>query len=243
MKNILIISTITALLLTSCVFNINDSRIKGSGTVTREQRDVLPFTGIEVIGGSYTLHLLQGENESVEVEIDDNLQQYVEVKNVGNELVLSNKDNVNFNSTQNNVYITLKNIDLLSILGVCNVKPVSTLNCDELAINVSGVFNGELSLNCNELNVIINGVGNLELYGKTEKFNAFMSGVGNINSMNLEAGKVTASNTGVGSVSIYATEELSMTNTGVGSISYSGEAQVVSLNSSGIGKVKKVEKD
>ena len=243
MKNILIISTITILLLSSCVLNINDSRIKGSGTVTKEQRRVSSFSGIEVIGGSYTLHLTQCIYESVEVEIDDNLQQYIEVKNIGNELVLSNKDNVGIKPTQCNIYITLQHIDLLSVLGVCNVKSFSALNSDELAVNVSGVVNGELKVDCNELNVIINGVGNLELCGVTDKLNVTMSGVGNLNSMNLNAANVTAKNTGVGNINVYATEGLSLTNTGVGAISYAGDAKVEILNSSGIGKIKKVVKD
>lgn len=242
MKNVFI-SALAVMLLTSCVFNCNNSGIKGSGNVTREQRAVTQFSGIEVIGGSFSLFLLQGDFESVEVEIDDNLQQYVEVQNVGNELVLSNKDEVSLNPTKSNVYITLKNINLISVLGVCSLKPVNTLNCNELAINIGGVVNGELDVICNEMDVNIHGVSNVELSGQSDRFSVTMSGVGSVNAINLEANKVNVNNSGVGSVSVYAFEELSMNNSGVGSIKYAGDAEIKNLNSSGIGKIKKVERE
>jgi hypothetical protein len=63
--------------------------------------------------------------------------------------------------------------------------------------------------------------------------------VGKFNAKKLEAAKVTVNNSGVGSVSVYATQELSMTNSGVGSLTYSGDAEVRTNRSSGVGKIKK----
>ena len=57
----------------------------------------------------------------------------------------------------------------------------------------------------------------------------------------LEAAIVNVVNSGVGSVSVYATQELSMTNSGVGSITYSGDAVIKNINSSGVGKIRKEE--
>jgi len=246
MKHILIISVITLAMFANCVNIDGKSRnigIKGSEIVTIEQRTVLPFSGIEIAGGAFTVHLRQGDSESVEVEIDDNLQQHVEVKNVGNRLVLSNKNNVNFNNpTKNNIYISVKNIDTLSISGVCTLVPVNSLSGDNLTLSINGVVNGEIVVFCNDLNVRINGVARVELSGTVERFNANLNGVGNINAMDLAANKVNVRNSGVGNINVYATQELSMRNSGVGSIKYAGNAKVEAINSNPVGKIKKVKR-
>jgi hypothetical protein len=43
----------------------------------------------------------------------------------------------------------------------------------------------------------------------------------------------------VGSVEVYASRELSIKNSGVGSLTYSGDAVIKSMESNGIGKIKK----
>ena len=239
MKNILIISLLTSFLLTGCITVFDKTKIKGSGTVTMEQRTVSSFDRVAVYG-AFTVYLSQGDTESVSVEIDDNLQQYVSVRNEGSKLVLDNIENVNLvKTTKNNVYITLKNIELFDVSGVCTVKTSGSLNCDYLGFKVSGVANGDLEMYCNKLNVNISGVANIELRGETTELDVNQSGVGNLNASNLNAAKATVANSGVGSVSVYATQELSLTNSGIGSITYSGDAEIKTLNSSGIGKIKK----
>ena len=241
MKNVLIFSVLASFLLTSCVLVFDKTKVKGSGTVTMEQREVSPFDKI-VVCGVFTVYLSQGETESVEVEIDDNLQQYVEVRNEGHKLVLDVKNHINFvKTTKNNVYISLKNIDLLDVSGVCKLQASGSLNCDQLTFKVSGVANGELELYCNKLNVNLSGVAHIELRGETTELDVKQSGVGNFDAMNLNAAKVTVVNSDVGSVSVYATQELSMINSGVGSITYSGDAEIKTMESSGIGKITKAK--
>jgi len=241
MKNTLIFSMLISFLLTGCISVYDKTKVKGSGTVTIEERAVSPFDKI-IVDGAFSVHLSQGDTESVEVEIDDNLQPYVEVRNEGRKLVLDVKDHVNFvKTTRNNIYISLKNINLFDVSGVCKIQTSGSLDCDHLTFKVSGVANGELELYCNKLNVNISGVANIELSGATTELDIKQSGVGKFDAMNLNADKVTVVNSGVGSVSVYATQELSMTNSGVGSITYSGDAEIKTIKSSGIGKITKAK--
>ena len=239
MRNILIFSAFSVFLLTGCFWNFDKDRMKGSGIVTKEQRAVSSFDKIE-IAGAFKVHLSQGDIESVEVEIDDNLQPYVEVRNTGSKLILKFEDSIKLrNITKSNVYITMKNIDLFCVTGVCTLKMDGALNVTFLTIDVQGVFNTELELYCDQLNADLNGVANIELRGNTEELKIVQKGVGKFNARNMEAAIVDVVNSGVGSVSVYATQELSMTNSGVGSITYSGDAIVKTIHSSGIGKIKK----
>ena len=239
MRKILIFSMFALFLCAGCIMNPG---IQGSGNVTKQQRSITAFDQIEIASGPFTVHFTQGDIERVEVEIDDNLQQYVEVRNNGSKLILDVRHKVKFGKTTKNIiYVTLKNIDLLSVSGVCKVKSLNSLNCHFLTLNISGVFDGELDVVCEKLDAVLSGVGNLELRGSATELNIRQSGVGSLNAKKLIAGKVNVSNSGVGSVSVYATDELSMSNSGVGSINYSGDAIIKSIQTSGVGKINKTE--
>ena len=230
----------TALLLTNCTF-IFEEKLKGNGNVTTEQRVITSFDKID-INGVFKVYLTQGDIEKVEVEIDENLQQYVNVFNEKNTLVLNIEKGISWNkTTKNNVYITLKNISQLSINGVCSVETRTALVSDHLKLDVDGVSSSSLELNCNKLDADLSGVGNTELSGKTNEFTVTKDGVGNLKASNLKAAIVNIRNSGVGGAEIYASHELSIKNSSVGSISYSGEAVIKSLDSGGVGKIRKVD--
>ena len=212
---------------------------KGSGTVTKEPREIGPFDHLKV-SGTFTVYLLQGETESVEVEIDDNLQQCVLLQNDGNKLVLDTKDNLDFSkTTRNNVYITLKNMDMLETSGNCKVQTSGALKGNQLTINGSGKSNVELELYYNQLNVSFSGYAQTQLYGETVEVIVNNTSTGSINAMNMKAAKAIVKNIGIGSVNIYASQELSMTNMGLGSITYSGDAEIKTRESIGAGTIKK----
>ena len=248
---IVIVAVFLISVLAVCVYfitnkagvNSDKKEINGSGTVTKEQREVSPFDKLKITG-SFTVHLLQGETESVEVEIDDNLQPYIRLQNNGSELVVDTKDSISFGKTiKNDIYVTLKNIELLDVSGKCTVRTSGSLKSNQLTIRgrESLKFKLELNLYCNQLNIILNGVGNIVLRGETTALNINNTGVGNIDAMNLKAANAIVKNTGVGSINVYASQELSMTNTGVGTITYSGDAEIKTMQSDIVGKIKKAK--
>ena len=238
MRKVLFCSILVTLFLTGCV-SVFENKVRGNGDVTIEQRAVSSFDKIN-IGGVFKVYLTQGDTEQVEVEIDSNLQQYVNVYHKGNVLYLNIEKGVNWGkTTKNNVYITLKNIDQLSIEGVCAVETHTILNLENLKLDVEGVSNSSLELYCNQLDVEMSGVGNIELAGETHTLTVKKDGVGKLDASDLIAAIVNIRNSGVGSAYIYASQELSMTNSGVGSIYYSGDAVIKLMKSDGVGKIQK----
>ncbi|MBL0309531.1 MAG: hypothetical protein IPP77_07615 [Bacteroidetes bacterium] len=56
---------------------------RGNGRVVTEERKVTPFTKLS-ISGVFPIEISQtGEPESVKVEADENLQNYIDVRNEG----------------------------------------------------------------------------------------------------------------------------------------------------------------
>jgi hypothetical protein len=115
------------------------------------------------------------------------------------------------------------------------------LHCEQFTLSINGVGSGELELYCDQLNVHLSGAAETKLRGETMKLDVINSGVDKIDAMNLNAAKATVVNSGVGKVSVKATQELSMTNSGIGTITYKGDAKILTMNSNKPGKIKKVK--
>ncbi|MDR2040641.1 MAG: DUF2807 domain-containing protein [Bacteroidales bacterium] len=240
MKNLSISVVFILFFGTGCIsISINSKPgEKGNGSVTIEQRSISSFDKIDFDGVS-NIFLLQSDIEKVEVEIDDNLQKHIHVYNNGHTLVIKFADVHLEKTTKNNIYISYKEMNQLAANGVGNVKTQNILNSEHFKLNVTGVGNVDLELNCNTLDADFDGVGNINLRGKTDHFYVKKDGVGSLNAKGLIAEFVDIHNSGVGSASVYANEELKLKNSGVGSISYSGDANIKSINSDGVGRIKK----
>ena len=89
MKKVLFCSAIVVLLLQGC-FSIIENRVKGNGHVTVEERQVTSFDELR-IDGVFKVYFTQGDTEKVEVEIDENLQQYINVYHKRNALVVETR--------------------------------------------------------------------------------------------------------------------------------------------------------
>lgn len=227
--------------LLSVNLTIAQNKLRGNGNVITQERTVSSFNKI-IVNGVYNVYLTQGENESVKVETDENLQEVVIVKNSGDALILSWKKGINVKKkTKMNVYVTLKDIAKLEIKGVGNVKTSSKLSLNELDIEASGVGNTSLELDCKKLDGEISMVGNFTLKGKVAEVTLDNNGTGALRAFDLVAQKLEINNSGIGKVEVNAQQEISITSSGIGSVYYKGNAKTTKLDHRGMGKIKKVD--
>ncbi|WP_109097013.1 head GIN domain-containing protein [Aquimarina sp. AU58] len=216
-------------------------KMKGNGNVVTQKRTISPFNEI-IVNGVYNVYLTQGQNESVKVETDENLQEAVIVKNKGNALVLGWKKGINVKrKTKMNVYVTLKDIAKLKVKGVGNVKTSSKLSLNTLDVEASGVGNASLELDCEKLDGEISMVGNFTLKGKVTEVILDNNGTGALRAFDLVAQKLEINNSGIGKVEVNAQQEISITSSGIGSVYYKGKAKTTKLDHRGMGKIKKVD--
>lgn len=195
-------------------------KLKGNGKVEKEIREIGSFSGITVNGVFHVL-LTQGDKESLEIEADENLLDYIITKVDGKELIIEMKPNVTVKSSKKlNVYITLKSIDKITLNGVGNVHCENALVLTTLKIDNSGV-------------------GNISLKGTADNFTGGNYGVGNIRAFDFEVQNCELKNSGVGNVDVNVKNNLKVINSGVGDITYTGEPKMVDINSNGVGKVRK----
>lgn len=217
-----------------------DIKVSGNGHVITTTRSVDPFNELSV-EGVFNIYISQGNIEMVQVETDENLQDFVWVENKNKELQIRTKDDVNINkSNKNNIYITIKDISKLEINSVGKTECKEELKLKNLSLEVNSVGKTIIRLDCNQLNAEINAVGSLIIEGKAKSANIEHTGIGSMDAYDFYVDYLSLEHSGIGSVKANALKEISIDSEGIGSVHYKGPAEVNRINSSGIGSVKKV---
>ena len=214
----------------------NLRNVKASGKVIKKEYEVSSFSKID-IAGIFDVVLMQGNEEKVVFEADDNIQEFFEAKNKGETLYLDFVGNIKDKQT-NTVYVTFKALEKLSFSGVGDIRTEGNVKLSSLECQVSGVGDVNLEMECENLDVNFTGVGDIRLKGNGNKANYQWSGVGDLNADNLKAKDVVLELSGVGDAKLNASESLDVKLTGLGDVRYSGSPKSTKLNTSGLGDIK-----
>lgn len=215
MKRIPVFVAMTAILaISSCT----KERIRGSGPVTTETRNVAGFTAVSV-AGSTNVYITQGAVFKVEVKGYSNLLPHFETKLLNNTLQLGFKRDVNVKNDNTDVYITMPALTGLSISGSGN-------------ISTTGAFNGNT-----DFNTRIDGSGNIHFSsGTIQNFYSTIAGSGSIYAIGMIADKADINTSGSGNTEITATSQLKVRIDGSGNVYYRG-TPVISTTITGSGAV------
>ena len=214
-------------------------RVRGNGDVTTEVHDVESFSTLE-LAGVLNVYIEQGDKESVTVETDENLHEFVVIENRGNSLIIDTQKRISIKKkSKMNVYVTVRDIDRLEISGVGHVETSETLRLKDLDLRIKSVGNVKLDLEADNLNARLSSVGNVSLSGKIGKADIDNTGVGKLAAYDLHNEVLKLKAAGVGKTEVYASKELAIKSTGVGNVYYKGDAVITDLNVRGVGRVKK----
>ncbi len=97
-----------------------------------------------------------------------------------------------------------------------------------IGLDVSGVVDGEITgIDSDHFDIDISGVGDMDLDGECGTFDADVSGVGDLEAQGLECRIVSVEVSGVGSASVYASEEVEAEVSGMGDIDIYGSPEKV----------------
>ena len=224
--------------LACAVPSVGIRTIKGSGNVVTEERDVSGFDSVALSGFGEVI-ITQGDEESLTVETDDNLMQYIETQVRGGTLELGFTDDDILLRPSKSIIFRLSVIDLTALDSSGAGKfEIDELDAERLEVTLSGAGDIRIdSLTATDLVVTVSGAGNIEVAGqvKTQQFN--LNALGNYNASDLESQAATVRISGAGSASIWVHDTLDVVISGAGNVEYFGSPDVTQ-DISGVGSVK-----
>lgn len=215
--------------------NDNSTTIVGSGTVTSETH-ILPAFHTVVLTGTGNIHIYSGDEQFVGVDADDNVHEYIELSVTGGILTIATKDNISFSNVSIDYYLTMTDLQKISVIGAGNVSIISGFEADQVTLELIGAGDFHVNLNVDDLTTNLIGSGNFIIQGTANRHKILLSGVGNIGNFNLVTTSSDIVLSGVGNIYANVDETLNGTITGVGSIFYRG-SPALNVTITGIGSV------
>lgn len=224
------------LLFYSCDFRVSEYK----GESIEKEMEIKEFSSLHV-KGAFEIVLLQGDKAELRFEGNEELINEIKMDQNDDQLsiILRSDKNKTFKKNELKIFITLANLENLVFEGVGEIKTDGFLMLDKIEINGKGVGNIELNLDAEEIITELNFVGNMKLTGTAEQVFLSNEGIGNIDAAELIAQNVEIISKGIGAVSVYCENELSIEVNGIGSVTYTGNPEVISEKVSGIGKINR----
>lgn len=216
-------------------------RINGNGNVVTQTRETIDFSEI-IVSGSMQVEVTAANSTGVQVQAEDNLQEYIITEVKGNRLQVKFKNNVSINNHKPvKVLVKMPKLNAASIAGSGSIESTNQLQSGgNFAATISGSGNVDVKTTATKVAATISGSGNIVLGGKTEELRVVISGSGSFSGYQLNAEDASIQIAGSGDVQTFASNKLDAAISGSGSVYYKGNASI-SVKTSGSGKVRKAD--
>ena len=208
-----------------------------------EVREVSAFNGIEVSGGMI-LYISQGTESAVAVSADD--RQFVsKIKTEVRNGVLRITPEAgawngwNWGNKKLKAYITVKDLQLLSLKGAASVRLANEVVVNTLRLEITGASSLKGAFKGNTVKVEASGASRAEISGSLSVLSIEVSGASSVRAYELKAAICSVEASGASTVQVTATQELSVQASGASDVSYKGEAVARKLESSGASDIRK----
>jgi len=220
------------------IFSLNLRAQNNAGDTYTEERKIESFHSIDA-EGVCNIFLKQGNKEALVLESKKDILDLIITDVRGGTLYIDWKKGSKVKKMSKlNIYISYQSLESLEVDIVGNLQSDNTITADNFQIEFSGVGNIDLDLDCSNIDAEFSMVGNIELSGSADNVNLESNCTGNIDASSLIAKHLVLDNASIGNVRVHADETISIESSGVGNVTYSGDAKVERLDSSGIGKIK-----
>jgi hypothetical protein len=202
------------------------NKIKGSGSLQKQTREVGSFNGLALnVPGHVELRI--GNTDSITIEADDNILPLIDtVVENGTLRIRPAKRNSNFYATTLNIVIQARRVERISVGGSGSID-ASGLRGDRLRFDVGG--SGSIDardIDSSSVAINIGGSGGFKASGKTDQLTASIGGSGSIQTSRLAARDVQVSIGGSGEAQVWAKDDLNISIGGSGEVSYYGDPRV-----------------
>jgi len=235
---IVLIALVSAFIFVSCHYVMGE-QISGNGHITSRTENVGSFNSVDV-GGAIEVHVKQDPTQSVKVETDENLRQYLEVYTNGNTLVIHPRNGFNLDpSREIIVYVSAPSYKSIEVSGASKIIGDNAISGNnELSLNASGASKIMMEVNGGSIISEVSGASTANFKGQAAKIDLQASGASHINAYDLVADDVVVDASGASSMEVTANKTLKAEASGASSVHYKGNAPV-NGNASGGSSINK----
>lgn len=200
----------------------------GSGHVITQERELIEVSAIKV---DYPAQVVvrQGDRQSVLVEAEDNLLTGLKTQvHDGTLQVFYKPDETRHVNPTKPVKITIvvKYLDDLQ-MNSTGENIIEGLKVEELNLSLSGAGNTRLNeVSLQNLSVNLSGAGSMTASGIADNLALDISGFGSFNGKQLHSQSANVELSGAGSATVWVDDQLDAQISGAGSVNYYGSANV-----------------
>lgn len=222
-----------------CIATITDGQIKrtvyGNNHVVKKIREAGQFTGLRVSSG-IDVYLQQNDNESIAVEADENLHEYIETEIRDGILHIYTEANIR-EAEMKRVYVSMKEIKSLRTSSAGDIIGETPIKTDNIELSASSAGNIKLEVYAKEIEADISSSGDITLSGEADNLDASLSSAGDLNAYGLEVREADISASSAGDADITVSERLQARASSAGDINYRGNPKYIDAHSSSAGGV------
>ena len=223
--------------ITSCTHAQFWKSVTGHGNVVTKERKTDSFTGLKVSSG-INVYLKQGNNETVSVEADENLHEYILTEVRGGVLNVYSEYSIR-EAERKRVYVTMKEVNSVKTTSAGDVFGETPINSDRLELSASSAGDIKLEVHAKNTNIDISSSGDITISGETDMLRADLSSAGDLNAFDLKAREADVSASSAGDADVSVSERITARASSAGDINYKGDPKYVDAHSSSAGGIHK----
>ena len=208
--------------------------VEGSGEIVTLRPDLTGFTEVSASHGARA-HIARGDDYSVVVRIDDNLQDHLRIVVEDGRLHIGMTSLLNISNRSFEVDVTMPDLTAVTASGGARATLDGFDVEHAMEARVSGGARLTGTLGADSLSMTTSGGARADLSGSAESVT--LRGGSRANLSTFDAGSVDVSLSGGSRADVYATRALTGGVSGGASLTYDGGASTVDVGRSGGGRV------
>jgi citrate lyase gamma subunit len=226
---------IAILCISACTEGQIFKTVYGNNKVVTKERKAEYFAGIRVSSG-IDVYLKQGNNETISVEADENLHEYILTEVRDGVLHVFTEVNIR-EAERKRVYVTMKEVNSVRTSSAGDVIGETPIKSDRLELSASSAGDIKLEVYAKEIEIDISSSGDITLTGEADLLEADLSSAGDLNAYDLKVREADVSVSSAGDADINVSEKITARASSAGDINYQGNPKYVDTHSSSAGGI------
>jgi hypothetical protein len=240
MKLKIIFSLLIIVLFTGCEFS--QTLVTPVDDISTKEFSFNAYSDLIVSHAFKVQVYFSDKEESIKIEANENLHQYIKVVKDGYALQIGLADNILIKGKATlKAYVTTRMLNSFSGSGASRIAVEDIIKETDVAIDLSGAsyFTGEV--NAEEIIADISGASEINVSGFTNKCSVSASGASKFKDYTLETDYLYGDLSGASKAYITINKEISIQASGASHLYYKGQASPISQDLSGGSKIIKTE--